>query len=106
MRLFDVRLLCDCCSTYIQIVLQMFLGTVSSARTLRSRMVYGIVSPVLFCIYIDGLLCAIRESGVGCYIGHVFVGALAYADDVTLLAPTPQAMRHMLKICVSADTLI
>jgi len=59
----------------------------------------GIVSPVLFCIYIDGLLCAIRKSGVGCYIGHVFVGALAYADDVTLLAPTPQAMRHMLKIC-------
>ena len=48
-------------------------------------------------IYIDGLLCAIRESGVGCYIGHVFVGVLAYADDVTLLALTPQAMRHLLK---------
>ena len=35
----------------------------------------GIVSPVLFCTYIDGLLCAIRESGVGCYNTHVFVGA-------------------------------
>jgi len=29
----------------------------------------------------------------------VFVGALAYADDVTLLAPTPIAMRHLLYIC-------
>jgi len=31
----------------------------------------------------------------------VFVGAraLAYADDVALLAPTPQAVRRLLKIC-------
>ena len=44
----------------------------------------------------------LRESNVGCFIGDVFVGALAYADDVTLLAklaPTPSAMRHLLYIC-------
>ena len=28
----------------------------------------GIVSPVLFCVYIDGLLCMLRESNVGCFI--------------------------------------
>ena len=52
----------------------------------------GIVSPVLFCIYIyiDGLLRLLRESNVGCFIGNVFVGALAYADDIALLAPTPR----------------
>jgi len=49
----------------------------------------GTVSPVLFCIYIDGLLHLLRESNVGCFIGNVFVGALAYADDIALLAPTP-----------------
>jgi len=27
------------------------------------------------------------------------VGALAYADDIALLAPTPRAMRHLLLIC-------
>jgi len=27
------------------------------------------------------------------------VGCLAHADDLTLFAPTPQAMRHLLKIC-------
>jgi len=59
----------------------------------------GIVSPVLFCVYIDGLLCMLRDSNVGCFIGDVSVGALAYADDVTLLAPTPSAMRHLLYIC-------
>ena len=46
----------------------------------------GIISHVLFCIYIDGLLCMLSESGVGRYLGHVFVGALAYADDLALLA--------------------
>ena len=29
----------------------------------------------------------------------LFVGALAYADDLVLLAPTPSAMRHLLAIC-------
>ena len=31
--------------------------------------------------------------------GHVFVGALAYADDIALLAPTTRAIRLMLGIC-------
>ena len=59
----------------------------------------GIISPVLFCVYIDGLLQRLYDSGVGCYIGNVFVGALAYADYVVLLAPTHSAMRMMLRVC-------
>jgi len=30
-----------------------------------------------------------------------FVGALAYADDLVLLAPTPSAMRQLLRIVMS-----
>ena len=59
----------------------------------------GILSPVLFCIYNDGLLVRLKQSKIGCLIGNTFVGALAYADDVTLLAPTPSAMRYMFRIC-------
>ncbi len=59
----------------------------------------GVISPVLFCIYIDGLLIRLRSSGVGCYIGAVFTGVLAYADDLVLVAPTPSALRRMLSIC-------
>ena len=61
----------------------------------------GIVSPVLFCLYIDGLLQSLADLGVGCTIGEVFVGVLAYADDIVLLAPTPNAMRMMLDTCDS-----
>src|SRR5664279_3078668 len=53
----------------------------------------GIISPVLFCVYFDVLLLALRDSGVGCHIGQWFVGALAYADDIVLITPTARAMR-------------
>lgn len=59
----------------------------------------GVLSPVLFCLYIDGLLVALSKAGVGCYIGTNFVGALAYADDIVLLAPSASALRTMLHVC-------
>lgn len=59
----------------------------------------GVLSPVLFCLYIDGLLVALSRAGVGCFVGSNFVGALAYADDIVLLAPTASALRIMLAIC-------
>jgi len=60
------------------------------------------LSPVLFCIYIDGLLLAVCTAGFGCFIGSVFTGILACADDIALLAPRLLlwlAMRKMLLIC-------
>ena len=57
------------------------------------------ISPVLFCVYVDGLLTLLSDAKVGCYIGHVFVGALAYADDIVLLAPTARATRKLLSLC-------
>ena len=34
--------------------------------------------------------------GIGCHYRGMFVGALAYADDLTVLAPSPSALRLML----------
>ena len=61
----------------------------------------GVISPVLFCIYLDDLLLRLAASGVGCFIGLNYVGALAYADDIVLLAPNPSALRKLLSICDS-----
>ena len=47
----------------------------------------GILSPILFCIYIDELMHRRKESGVGCQINSVYFGSFAYADDICLLAP-------------------
>ena len=58
----------------------------------------GILSPILFCLYLDGLLAILAESNVGCFIGTWYFGSLAYADYIVLLAPSARAMRLMLKI--------
>ena len=57
------------------------------------------ISPVLFCVYVDGLLKLLSDVNIGCYIGHVFVLALVYADDIVLLAPTARATRKLLSLC-------
>ena len=59
----------------------------------------GVLSPTLFCIFFDELLRMLENSGVGCYLGHRFMGALSYADDVALIAPTITAARMMLRVC-------
>ena len=61
----------------------------------------GILSPILFCIYRDtgSLLYSLAESGVGCFVGRLFVGSLVYADDIVLLFPTASGMRTLLHLC-------
>ena len=46
------------------------------------------IIPVLFCVYVDGLLKLLSDAIVSCYIGHVFAGALAYADGIAMLTWT------------------
>jgi len=58
------------------------------------------VLQVLSCsVYIDNLLAKLANCGVGCYIGSVFVAALAYADDIVLLASPPSVLHKMLHMC-------
>ena len=61
----------------------------------------GVISPILFSVYIDDLLVRLSFSGVGCYVGLNFAGVRAYADDIVLIAPSPTAMRKLLAICDS-----
>jgi len=46
-------------------------------------------------------LLPLKKAGFGCYIGAHFVGALACAEDIVLVAPSarPTALRKMLAIC-------
>ena len=55
--------------------------------------------PILFTLYIDDLLYELEQSGVVFFWDDQFVGALAYADNLTLSAPNPAALRRLLFIC-------
>ena len=59
----------------------------------------GVLSPLLFSVYVDELLEKLKNKGIGCYIDHIFTGALGYADDIILICPSVTAMKEMIKIC-------
>ena len=52
----------------------------------------SVLSPALFAVYMDEILIKLRNLGVGCYVGGVFMGALGYADDPVLLVLSRIAM--------------
>ncbi len=57
------------------------------------------LSPILFAVYIDGILERLKESGIGSYFSNSYVGGLAFADDVNMLCPTLSGMQLMYNIC-------
>ena len=52
----------------------------------------AMISPILFALYYDELIAKLASSGYGCRIAGHFVGALSYADDITLLSPSLQGL--------------
>ena len=59
----------------------------------------GVLSPTLFCIYIDDVLKTLKESGFGCNMGDVYVGCISYADDILLLSASFNGLKRLIKIC-------
>ena len=45
-------------------------------------------SPALCSMYLDNLIKELRQLGVGCHVGGLYMGVVVYADDVLLMAPT------------------
>ena len=59
----------------------------------------SVLSPCFFAIYVDDLLQELRNLGVGCHIGDIFMGAAGFADDIILISPSRSAMQQMLSVC-------
>ena len=57
------------------------------------------MSPILCIVYFDELIILLKKRNIGCHIGSHFIGALGYADDLTLLSPSLSSLNEMLKIC-------
>ena len=59
----------------------------------------GVLSPILFAVYINDLINKLRNSGRGCRIDGVFLGCIVYADDILLISNSFEDMQCMLDIC-------
>ena len=58
----------------------------------------GVLSPVVFYLYIGIMFTHSKSSGKWCSLGHELMEALGYADNGTILAPTVSSFRALLKI--------
>lgn len=59
----------------------------------------GILSPVLYSVYVDNLIKQLRNSNIGCKYKNEYMGFYGYADDISLLCPTLTGIQYMLDIC-------
>ena len=55
----------------------------------------GIISPVLFNVYMDDLSCELNRSNIG-RIGGEIVNHLSYADDICLICLSSAGMQKLL----------
>jgi len=49
----------------------------------------------------DSLITRLRKADLGCHMGGVFVGVVAYADDLLLVSASVVQLQRMLNICYS-----
>ena len=59
----------------------------------------GVFSPILFTLYISGLLERLKSSGLRYDIGRMFAGAFGYADNIAMATLSIFCMRQMILIC-------
>jgi len=59
----------------------------------------GIMSLILFAVYINDVLVKLQKSGLGCVIKNVAFNAFMYADDLLLLSISVCDMQRMIDLC-------
>ena len=57
----------------------------------------AVLSPILFSLYVNDLIESLRASGMGCFVGQMYFGIVAYADDILLLAPRRDVLQRMIQ---------
>ena len=105
--LFSKLLQRDMCTLFLRFIMSTYQqmrvkcnGTTSNTFSTSNGVKQGgVISLILFNVYINELILLLSEQGVGCHLHGQFVSAFIYTDDVTLLAPTSTALNAMLEIC-------
>ena len=110
-KLFNLLLDRQICPLIIRLLLNMYLigtavvnwnGAISNDFMLQNGVKQGgVISPLLFSIYINPLIQNLNDSKMGCHMGNICSNAFAYADDVVILSPTCTAMNNLIHICES-----
>ena len=105
-RLLIERKMCPCIARFLAFVYTNHVCRIKWCSSLSTTFCVkngvkqgGVLSPMLFNIYLDVLLKRLEQNDLGCHVGNRFTGCFAYADDIVLLSPTVKSLNSMLKIC-------
>ncbi len=103
----------DICPFILQCLLHMYTNqkmnvvwnnTMSDHCTAHNGVSQGsVLSPLLFTVYIDELLCKLKKSGDGRTIAHIYCGGFGYADDILLASPNVYDLKQTYVICQEYD---
>ena len=66
----------------------------------------GVLSGLLFSVYINSLIDNISKLKIGCKLGIQAANIIAYADDIVLLAPTTKGLQSLLDETILEATAI
>ena len=81
--------------------------TISTQFTLANGVKQdGVISPILFSVYMDDLSTALNNSGIGGgggggYLERAFLNHLCNADDLCIITLSSSGMQQLLNICPS-----
>jgi len=59
----------------------------------------GVLSPILFSIYIDEIVDKVKSVNTGCYISLLCCSIFLYADDILLLSPSITGLQLLIDTC-------
>jgi len=66
----------------------------------------GVISPVLFNVFINVFINRLRSLQIGCHVNGLFLGCLFYADDVLFPCPSVTGLQYMLDVCVATGDML
>jgi len=66
----------------------------------------GVLSPLLFAIYVDDVIVNLHHKRLGCSVGGSYIGCLMYADDLMLLSASLTVLQQMVDVCVQEMTYL
>ena len=59
----------------------------------------GVLSPLLFNVYVNDLSVCLNKSGVGGSMNGTFVNHMLYADDICIISLSSSGLQQLLNIC-------
>ena len=59
----------------------------------------GILSPILFSLYVDLVLTKLESSNSGCFLGYQCLNSFLYADDLILLSISVDHLQKLFNTC-------